>query len=116
MVSCVPRLAPANSASPSGAVRRSSDWIITSASRNSFHVHMKTSTIIVVIAGHACGSSTRHSVTKLDAPSSREASTSELGVERKNARIQNVPNGTESPIWGRISAHSVSVSPASLKT
>ena len=97
-------------------MRRSSDWIITSASRNSFHVHMKTSTIIVVIAGHACGSSTRHSVTKLDAPSSRDASTSELGVERKNARIQNVPNGTESPICGRISAHRLSVSPTSLKT
>ena len=85
-------------------MRRSSDWIITSASRNSFHVHMKTSTTIVVIAGHACGSSTRQSVTKLDAPSSREASTSALGDERKKARIQNVPNGTERPIWGRISA------------
>ena len=77
---------------------------------------MKTSTIIVVIAGQACGSSTRHSVTKLDAPSSRDASTSELGVERKNARIQNVPNGTESPICGRISAQRLSVSPASLNT
>ena len=58
----------------------------------------------MVSAGLACGSSTRQRVEKLDAPSSREASTSDIGVERKNARIQNVPKGIESPIWGRISA------------
>ena len=77
---------------------------MTSASRNSFHVHMKTSTIIVRIAGRPNGTSTRHSVVQLEAPSMRAASTSERGVERKNARIQNVPNATESPICGRISA------------
>ena len=27
-----------------------------------------------------------------------------FGVDRKNARIQNVPNGTDKPICGRISA------------
>ena len=113
----MPRFAPANSASPSGAVRRSSDWIITSASRNSFHVHMKTSTIIVVIAGQAWGRSTRHSVDEARrAVEPRRLHERRIGVERKNARIQNVPNGTESPIWGRISAHRLSVSPASLKT
>jgi hypothetical protein len=44
---------------------------------------MNTSTSIVAIAGHAGGSNTRHKVAKLDAPSSRDASTSELGDERK---------------------------------
>ena len=33
---------------------------------------------------------------QLEAPSSRAASTSERGTERKNARIQNVPNATDS--------------------
>jgi hypothetical protein len=43
-------------------------------------------------------------VNQLDAPSSRAASTSEGGTVRKYARIQNVPNATEVPSWGRISA------------
>ncbi len=34
----------------------------------------------------------------------RAASISERGIERKNARIQNVPKATESPTCGRISA------------
>ena len=57
-----------------------------------------------MIAGRACGSSTRRSTPKLDAPSIRAASISDRGEERKNARIQNVPNETDCPIWGRISA------------
>ena len=57
---------------------------------------MKTSTIIVRIAGRPNGTSTRHSVVQLDAPSMRAASISERGVDRKNARIQNVPKATES--------------------
>jgi len=50
-------------------------------------------------------------VLQLEEPSRRAASTSERGTERKNARIQNTPNGIDSPIWGRISAHSESVIP-----
>ena len=65
---------------------------------------MKTSTIIVSTAGRPTGSTTRHSVLQLEEPSSRAASTSERGTERKNARIQNVPNATETPTWGKISA------------
>ena len=53
---------------------------------------MKISTTIVSTAGRPSGSTTRHSVCQLEAPSSRAASTSERGTERKNARIQNVPN------------------------
>ena len=68
---------------------------------------MKTSTDIVSTAGIACGSSTRQSTPKLEAPSIRAASISERGVERKNARIQNVPNATDCPICGRISAQYV---------
>ena len=34
----------------------------------------------------------------------RAASISDRGDERKNARIQNVPNETDCPICGRISA------------
>ena len=44
------------------------------------------------------------STPKLEAPSIRAASVRERGVERKNARIQKVPNATDWPIWGRISA------------
>ena len=65
---------------------------------------MKISTIIVTTAGRAGGSSTRHSVLHADEPSIRAASTSERGTERKNARIQNVPNASETPTCGRISA------------
>ena len=85
-------------------MRSASSETITSASRNSFQVHMKTSTIIVSTAGRPSGSTTRHSVLQLEEPSSRAASTSERGTERKNARIQNVPNATETPTWGKISA------------
>jgi hypothetical protein len=46
---------------------------------------------MVVIAGRACGSSTRHSTPKLEAPSMRAASISERGDQRKKARIKNVP-------------------------
>ena len=63
---------------------------------------MKMSTTIVMIAGHAMRERARATdVTKLDAPSSRDASTSEAGDERKNARIQNVPNGTDSADLGQ---------------
>ena len=85
-------------------MRSPSSVTITSASRNSFQVHMNSSTVIVSTAGRASGSRTRQSVNQLDAPSIRAASTSERGTVRKNARIQNVPNATEVPIWGRISA------------
>ena len=44
---------------------------------------MKTSTIIVRIAGRPNGTSTRHSVVQLDAPSIRAASTSERGVDEE---------------------------------
>ena len=64
---------------------------------------MKTSAHSVSTAGRAWGSSTRTSTPKLDAPSIRAASTSAGGVERKKARIQNVPNATDWPICGRIS-------------
>ena len=100
---------PWKNASPSGAVRRFSLDTITSASRNSFHVHMNTSTIIVRIAGRPNGTSTRQSVVQLEAPSIRAASSSERGVARKKARIQKVPNATESATCGRISAQYVSV-------
>ena len=65
---------------------------------------MKTSTIIVRIAGRPNGTSTRQSVVQLDAPSIRAASSSDRGADRKNARIQNVPNATDSATCGRISA------------
>ena len=78
-------------------MRNASLGHITSGSRNSFHVHMNTSTIIVSTAGRPSGRTTRHSVDQLDAPSSRAASTSDRGTDRKNARIQNVPNATDSP-------------------
>jgi len=57
-----------------------------------------------VIAGRACGSRTRQSTPKLVAPSMRAASISERGDQRKKARIQYVPNETDCPICGRISA------------
>ena len=44
------------------------------------------------------------------------ASTSDRGTERKNARIQNVPNATETPTCGRISAQYVSVSARSRRS
>src|SRR6185312_13598778 len=103
-------LRPWKNASPSGAVRRSSSETMTRASRNSFQVHMNTSTTIVSTAGRASGMITRHNVLQLDDPSSRAASTNERGTERKKARIQNVPNATDTPDWGRISAQYVSVS------
>jgi hypothetical protein len=102
---------PWKNASPSGAVRRFSLETMTRARRNSFQVHMKTSTIIVRIAGLPNGTSTRQSVVQLDAPSIRAASISEAGAARKKARIQNVPNATESATCGRMSAQYVSVSP-----
>ena len=85
-------------------MRSPSSETITSASRNSFQVHMKISATIVSTAGRPSGSTTRHSVVQLDEPSSRAASTSERGTERKKARIQNVPNATDAPTCGRISA------------
>ncbi len=65
---------------------------------------MKTSTDSVRMAGQADGTSTPTSVRKCPAPSTRAASVTERGVERKNPRIQNVPSVTETPIWGRIRA------------
>ena len=61
---------------------------ITSASRNSFQVHMKSSTVIVSTAGRASGISTRQSVNHGDAPSIRAASTSDRGTDLKYVRIQ----------------------------
>src|SRR5690242_11541522 len=103
-------------ASPSGAVWWDSWEIITSGSRNSFHVHMKVITTIVSTAGHPNGSSTRQSVWNVDAPSMRDASIRERGTERKNARIQKMPNGSEKPICGRIRLQYVSVSPSDRKS
>jgi hypothetical protein len=58
----------------------------------------------VLIAGRAVGSRTRHRVVQLEAPSIRAASSSDRGEDRKNARIQNVPNDTDRAISGRMSA------------
>ena len=98
-------------ASESGAVRMFWPESITSESRKSFHVHMKTSTTIVRIAGRPYGTSTRSRTPRLEAPSIRAASMSERGAERKNARIQNVPKAIESAVLGRITPQTVSVSP-----
>ena len=70
--------------SPSGAMRSDSSLItITRGMRNSFHVHMKTSSTMVKMAGRPIGSSTLHSVRQWPAPSSRAASTSSREVLRK---------------------------------
>ena len=45
----------------------------------------------------------------------RAASISERGDERKKARIQNVPNETDCPICGRISAQYVFSEPDALE-
>ena len=84
-------------------MRCDSSEIITSASRNSFHVHMNTSSTIVRIAGRPIGTRTRQRIRHEEAPSTRAASASSGGTDRKKARIQNVPNEIESAVWGRIS-------------
>ena len=91
-------LRPWKNASPSGAVRRSSSETITSASRNSFHVHMNTSTIIVSTAGRAerQRARARASIQLDGAVDPRRLDQRARRRERKNARIQNVPNATES--------------------
>ena len=76
-------LRPWKTLSPSGAVSFESSVIITSTSRNSFQVHMNSSTPMVSTAGLASGSSTRQRVNHEEAPSSRAASTSDLGTVRK---------------------------------
>ena len=85
---------------------------MTSGMRNSFQVHMKTSTVSVTMAGRASGTRTLHRMRRVEAPSSRAASTSERLLVRKYARIQNVPNATDCAICGRTTAQSVSVSPS----
>src|SRR5699024_1690064 len=61
-------------ARPSGAVRSRPLGVMTRAIRNSFHVHMNTSTTMVTIAGLLAGTSTRVRAFKGPAPSSAAAS------------------------------------------
>ena len=65
---------------------------------------MNSSTAIVSTAGLASGRITRHRVNHEEAPSSRAASTSYRGTDRKYVRIQNVPNATDVAICGRMIA------------
>ena len=92
----VGRVAALEEREPERRRRSPSSETITSARKNSFQVHMKISTTIVRTAGtRRAGTTTRHSVCQREAPSIRAASTSERGTERKNARIQNVPNAID---------------------
>ena len=56
---------------------------MTSGMRNSFHVHMNTSTVSVTMAGLARGTSTLQRMRRVEAPSRRAASTSERLLVRK---------------------------------
>ena len=63
---------------------------------------MNTSSTMVTMAGRPIGTSTRHRIRQEVAPSTRAASDSSGGSERKKARIQNTPNEIDRPVWGRI--------------
>ena len=74
---------PWKKARPSGAVRRLSELAITSGMRNSFQVHMNSSTTRVRIEGRPTGATMRHRVCQEFNPSSRAASASSRLEVRK---------------------------------
>ena len=65
---------------------------------------MKVMTTMVEIAGRPIGTSTRHSVVQLFAPSIRAASITARALPRKYVRIQNTPNASDWAVCGRINA------------
>src|SRR5699024_5749579 len=82
-------------ARPSGAVRSLPLGAMTRAMRNSFQVHMNTSTSMVTIAGREAGTRIRTSACSKPAPSIAAASTRLVGVARNCARNQKVPKAID---------------------
>src|SRR5699024_2209871 len=87
-------------ASPSGAVRSLPLGAMTRAMRNSFQVHMNTSTSMVTIAGREAGTRIRTRACSGRAPSIAAASTRLVGVARNCARNQKVPKAIDCATWG----------------
>ena len=102
---------PTKKPSPAGAVRLPGSWIRIRTSRNWFQDHMKYSTPSVVIDGQDRGNRILRRIVRLDAPSTRAASISERSTPAKCVRIQNTPNGMNSPISASITPQYVFVRP-----
>ena len=88
-------------ARPSGAVRRLPLGVMIRAMRNSFHVHMNTSTTSVTIAGREAGTRMLRRARRGPAPSSAAASSRLVGIERNCARSQKVPKAMDWATCGR---------------
>ena len=93
---------PTKNPRPAGAVRLSGSWIRIRTSRNWFHDHMKYSTPSVEIDGHASGQQDLAQHRQVGRSVERAASISEVSTAAKCVRIQNTPNGMNSPISASI--------------
>ena len=80
--------------SATGSVNFAWSEIRMSAAKNSFHAVKNVNSAVVISPGTATGSITRHIAPSVPQPSTSAASSSVDGIDAKELRIRNSPNGS----------------------